>query len=339
MAYSAKNVGLYDAVANRWYARFAGWLNPALLTFVLAGLISVTTDNDDVILTLVPVLLALPLIDKNRHLLVAAFVAANSFSLFSLISNPTNIIVGTTFDVSFLEFFVRLWLPALLVVVAAGLVLRLTSPATRLVQPGRHRPLSPHQRFSLGLLVVTIGLLAGQSGLGLEAWAAVGLAGLVAFVRDSLTGDSFGVLASLPKAPGAIISAGFICLGLISGLGWDAAVGGWLSGLNPDLLPLVFFAGTLVLSVLIVNIPATLLASSVALSLAGPSGPSAGIFVAIVLGANLSALLHPRATLAGQLFVELAADKWPELKPQFWRRMRAPALVSIAVAGIVLIGI
>jgi arsenical pump membrane protein len=82
--------------------------------YLMTSILTLFTSNDILILTLTPFLLVF-----LRHLrvdpipfLIAEFFAANILSMGMLVGNPTNIIVGTYYNISFVDYMRVMLLPA-----------------------------------------------------------------------------------------------------------------------------------------------------------------------------------------------------------------------------------
>jgi Na+/H+ antiporter NhaD/arsenite permease-like protein len=85
------------------------------LTYFLAGLITVVTSNDIVILTLTPLVchFCAHFNIAPFPYLLAAFLSANAWSSILYISNATNIIVAESFGCSFIKYSAWMTLPAI----------------------------------------------------------------------------------------------------------------------------------------------------------------------------------------------------------------------------------
>ena len=93
----------------------------SVIVYLLSGVIALLASNDVVVLTLTPVLIhycQLVRVDP-RPVLLAEYFAANTFSSYLLVGNPTNIIIGQGMDMSFAKYLVRLALPTTAVAVAS----------------------------------------------------------------------------------------------------------------------------------------------------------------------------------------------------------------------------
>ncbi len=89
-----------------------------LYFFLLSSFLTLFTSNDIVILTMTPIVYYFA---KNAKIdpvpfLIAQFFAANIWSVALYTGNPTNIIVAQAYNLSFMEYFAWMFLPA----VAAG---------------------------------------------------------------------------------------------------------------------------------------------------------------------------------------------------------------------------
>jgi len=85
------------------------------ITCFLSMAITVTTSNDIVTLTLTPIILHACKqagLDPKPFIIISFFMS-NSFSSILIIGNPTNIIVGQAMGLTFLDFFLKMALPAL----------------------------------------------------------------------------------------------------------------------------------------------------------------------------------------------------------------------------------
>lgn len=106
--------------------------------YLLSGVIALIASNDVVILTLTPVLLHFC---EAQHIVphkvvFIEYVAANTWSAFLLIGNPTNIIAGQAMQITFARYLVLLAFPTLVVIIATLAIVYVTTPAVA----ARHAP-------------------------------------------------------------------------------------------------------------------------------------------------------------------------------------------------------
>lgn len=95
--------------------------------FCLTGALTAFTSNDVVILTLTPVVVYCAHFAQTdaEPYIFTMFYAANLFSFFFIISNPTNIIVGEAVGLSFADFISYMLLPGFVTVLATLVALYL----------------------------------------------------------------------------------------------------------------------------------------------------------------------------------------------------------------------
>ena len=90
------------------------------IIFILSSGLTVVTSNDIVIMTLTPIVLNVIKETKIKGLpyLIAQFFGANIWSMFLLIGNPTNIIVGIANNIDFVAYLRLMFVPT----IAGGLI-------------------------------------------------------------------------------------------------------------------------------------------------------------------------------------------------------------------------
>lgn len=114
-------LGFFDYIANIAlkhvkHSQFALFL----ILYLITSILTVFTSNDIIILTFTPFIIFFSRKAKINPIpyLVSEFVAANTWSMFLIIGNPTNIYLASSFNVNFFEYISKMALPT----VAAGLV-------------------------------------------------------------------------------------------------------------------------------------------------------------------------------------------------------------------------
>jgi arsenical pump membrane protein len=90
--------------------------NQYVLFIILYGLISLLTifaSNDIIIITFTPFIIFFAKNAKINPLpyLISEFVAANTWSMLFIIGNPTNIYLGSSFNITFTDYFLKMALP------------------------------------------------------------------------------------------------------------------------------------------------------------------------------------------------------------------------------------
>lgn len=84
--------------------------------YILVSLLTIFTSNDIVILTFTPFICLFSKKAKINPIpyLIVEFVNANTYSMLLSIGNPTNIYLSSGFNISFLTYLSKMWLPTLL---------------------------------------------------------------------------------------------------------------------------------------------------------------------------------------------------------------------------------
>lgn len=155
-----------------------------LSLYAIISFLTIFTSNDIVILTFTPFICHFCKAAKIDPIpyLIMEFVAANTWSLFLLIGNPTNIYISGAFHIGFAEYIQKMALPT----VAAGLTTLVIMSllfrkklhgeimTTTIIEPITDRPL---MWVALGHLVACVMMLSISQLIGLEMWLiALGMA-------------------------------------------------------------------------------------------------------------------------------------------------------------------
>jgi len=158
--------------------------------YLLAGFITIFTSNDIVILTLTPIIIYMAKYTKINPVpyLLAQFFAANIWSTFLYIENPTNIIVAQAYNLSFLGFFLWMAIPTVVGGMTAFLILWLYF---RKQIPKTLTPLNSHSRLALrdrpGAIYITVVLITCLVLLSITvefAWLFALICAIACFLRD-----------------------------------------------------------------------------------------------------------------------------------------------------------
>ena len=267
LTWLAERAGVFEWLAESM-ARLAHGSGPLLyaLTFLLAAVVTALLSLDVTVLILTPIIYALSQrrrLDAIPFVFACAFVA-NTGSLILPISNLTNLLVYSRFQIEFLAFAGTMWFPNLVAVgtnmavffwIFKGQIPRRFTQRSTYVTPTNwwfHA-----SAVTLAVTLVAL-LLSGLAHLPL-AWAALGGGGVLLIF--SLVGGQ----VRLPEVNGAISWSLFIFV-----IGMFLVVRGfeqsWLASLRFALphepLPALLLAvgGTTIGSNIVNNVPMTLLA-------------------------------------------------------------------------------
>ena len=96
-----------------------------LILYLLVAVLTIFTSNDVVILTFTPFICFFAKRTKINPLpyLIAEFAAANTWSMMFIIGNPTNIYLGTSAGITFIDYFKVMAIPTLVAgVIQLGII-------------------------------------------------------------------------------------------------------------------------------------------------------------------------------------------------------------------------
>lgn len=302
-------IGFFKWLASKVLKRAGtSQLKLFFLLYVTTSILTVFTSNDVIILTFTPFICYFA---RNCDIdpipfIVTEFVSANSWSMFFIIGNPTNIYLATSMGVSFGEYFKVMALPTIFAGFCSLGILYL------LFRKKLAKPLTPHQsvetidnRPSLiiglaSLAIVTI-LLAISSYIGIEMWIAslVGctfslIAGGIATLVQKKSLKPIGkTLLRLPWQLVPFLLSMFVIVLSLSQCGITEYLANVLQ--NAD-SALAFGTTSALFANLMNNIPMSVLYSQILQSVQEQN--MIGALYGAIIGSNLGALLTPIGALA-----------------------------------------
>ena len=303
-------LGFFRYLANKTLKR-AGKNQKKLFLFLylIVSVLTVFTSNDVIILSFTPFICYFA---KNARInaipyLAAEFVAANTWSMALIIGNPTNIYLGTSYGIGFVEYLQTMWLPTLGAGVTAFVMLYLTS-RRKLRQPihGEAEDVVIRDPLSLWVGIVHLAvctvMLALSSYIGVEMWLvsalAVGSLAVWCLVIDLCRRHVPDELVACGKrAPWQLIPfvlSMFVMTIVLSEKGGTAAIGDFLGS---QYAALKYGIGSFVTANLVNNIPMSVLFCSI-LKSCDPAVLHDAVY-ATVIGSNIGAFLTPIGALAG----------------------------------------
>ncbi len=305
--------GFFGYVSGIILQRSGGGQYRIFLTlYAVISLLTVFTSNDIVILTFTPFICYFCRSGNINPVpyLIMEFVAANTWSLFFLIGNPTNIYISGAFHIGFSEYLWTMALPTVAAgLVSLGLMLLLFQKHLKgrihvetKIEPITNRPL---MWLSLGHLAGCVILLALSQTIGFEMWLislCMGISCVISSIaclllqRKKLTVLSEAV-KRMPFEIIPFVIGMFILVLALELRGVTQWIGNALSGdTSAFSYGILSFLGSNVLN----NIPMSVLFSKI-LAVAG-NPPQ--IFATIV-GSNIGAFITPVGALAGIMWFNL----------------------------------
>ncbi len=121
-------VGLFKYLANLALKKASkSQLSVFIILYLVTSILTIFTSNDVIILTFTPFII---FFCKNASInpipfLVEEFIAANTFSMFLLIGNPTNIYLASSDNINFFYYIEKMALPTILSSLTSFLILYL----------------------------------------------------------------------------------------------------------------------------------------------------------------------------------------------------------------------
>ena len=300
-------LGLFSYLASR-ILRFAGERQMRLFAalYLLVSVLTVFTSNDIIILTFTPFIIYF---SKNAGIdpipyLFAEFTAANTWSMFLLIGNPTNLYLSATLGIGFAEYLHQMALPT----VAAGtisfgmlwlLFRRKLKTPIHTDAPKSPVQLAPLLVFGTVLLALTTVALAVSSYLPFAEMWQIALCGALLLLSSLLVvtvkkRKTVLFVRSMFRIPWMLVPFLLSMFTLVFALSQGSAL--TAIGARFGRFPEAFYGFFSVIAAnFLNNIPMSVLFGSILNAV--PTGEVA--CYATVIGSNLGALFTPIGALAG----------------------------------------
>lgn len=303
-------LGFFRYLANKTLKR-AGKNQSRLFIYLylIVSVLTVFTSNDVIILSFTPFICYFA---KNAKInpipfLAAEFVAANTWSMALIIGNPTNIYLGTSYGIGFVEYLQTMWLPTLGAGLTAFAMLYLTS-FKHLRQPieGEAEEVTIQDPLSLWVGIVHLAvctvMLAISSYIGIEMWLVSAIAVLSLAVwclvidlsRHHIPDE---LVACGRRAPWQLIPfvlSMFVMTIALDEAGVTAAIGHFLGS---QYAALKYGVSSFLAANVVNNIPMSVLYCSIMQS-CDPAALHDAVY-ATIIGSNIGAFLTPIGALAG----------------------------------------
>lgn len=308
------------------------------ILYFTVGLLTVFTSNDIIILTFTPFIFYF---SKNADinptpLLFAEFFAANTWSMLFLIGNPTNILLGTTFGITFTDYFKVMALPTIITGFSSLMILYWWFRRDLIVKPISSVSISAENiikdRFGaiVGVIVLigTIIAMSLSSTIKIDMWviALVGALVLIFFIflrnlfyliqgihmkslKRPLFSDFATIIKRLPWPVIPFVFSLFLSISILD----DFRIPYFISQLvqniagNSQIVTVMTFGFfSAIMANIVNNIPMSVLFAAI-LQQFHPSNPillQMAVY-AVIIGSNLGALITPIGALAGIMWMSL----------------------------------
>ncbi len=336
--------GVFDYLAYRIVLLSKGnGINLFIFFYVFSSILTVFTSNDVVILTLTPIIFYL---GKHAHLnviplLFAEFFGANTLSMFLYIGNPTNIIVGNSIGLGFLEYTHVMWLPSIAAAAANLILLYMFFKKDITVKFGQKLE-SAYEVTSWSdavtssvMTIIMLGILAFSHKLGMQIWEVTASFAAGFIIKDIIFGMG-GFQKTVKKIPWQIlpfILAFFILVANLKHIGAVDSLAAYASNHSHGLGSSIFFNGTIgfLLVNMINNQPATILYSNILISdqFVVDQVSFYGAAYAVIAASNLGANLTLIGALAGLMWKRILKKK--KLNISYWYFFKVGMVITPAV--------
>jgi arsenical pump membrane protein len=290
-------------------------------TYAVTCLITAFTSNDIAILTLTPIILKFcrrANLDA-KPFMYAFFFAANIASMFLLIGNLTNILIGDGFHIGYFDFAAWMFLPTMAAIVVNYLIFRYMyrkDIATTYVQEKEidfGKLIKNKWMVGVGLVVLAFVLVAcgfaSNVGLPLSVVTTVGIIAIYLTERRPV----FRTKRISWRVVIFVTSLFIVVEGLVVS-GATAAIGngiGSIIGQNSVFAAFFISFASAGLCNVVNNIPMTAMMVPVTAGIAQTPDMKLAMAYSLVIGSNLGANITITGALAGILWIETAkVEKW-----------------------------
>jgi arsenical pump membrane protein len=320
---SVDATGIFDYFAYKLAHAVKGSGFRLFLGFYLLGaLLTLLTSNDIVILTLTPVIFYLSQHAKINVIpfLFAEFFVANTASMLLFVGDPTNIILGSSLGVGFLEFSTHTWVPGLVALacnfVLLWIVFRKQINTTFKIKPHDNVHVNSwvHAIGSFSLLIIMLLGLVLSDWLGVEIWLVTTFFAFVFVFLNTHPSSSKKALLSFKRIPWQIlpfIIAMFVFVQRLTELGFVDRIAQWIVSLiNPFYMLGASGLIAFVMSNLMNNQPTAIFFANVLNTDAIQVLPFTEEFVyPVVIATSLGANITLVGALAGLLWRDILSEK------------------------------
>ena len=309
--------GFFNYIASIFINKYkASQFKLFIVLYILISILTVFTSNDIVILTFTPFILYF---SKKGNInpipyLVMEFVAANTYSVLLSIGNPTNIYLASAFNIAFIDYFIKMCIPGLLVGLATFLALFL------LFKKELKKPISIFEIEQAKLknkplciicgihLFTTTLLLAISSYINLEMWLICLIFAssllLILLVYSIKKRSYYYISSTIRRVPYSlapfILSMFTIIMALDSYNVFKYIYDGFSYVSNEFTEPIIYLITSTLSCNILNNIPMTLAYGSIL-----SNTENIKLVYATILGSNIGALLTPVGALAGIMWLRI----------------------------------
>ncbi len=311
--------------------------------YILISILTVFTSNDIVILTFTPFILYL---SKKGNInpipyLVMEFVAGNTYSMMLEIGNPTNIYLSGGFNIPFLDYFIKMIIPTLVIGISSYFLLLLLfrkSLKEKInvfdleISKINDKPLCI---VSGSILAITTILLAISNYINLEMYiicsVSTGLLLLFLIIYGLTNKKKETLINPVKRVPYSLIPFVLSMFILVIGLNsfnLFTNIGNEINKIDNKYLENIIYLISSTLSCNIINnIPMTLAYANILEN----TNHISNIYSTII-GSNLGALLTPIGALAGIMWLRILKEN--DIKYSFLDFMKNGVIITGFTLGV-----
>ena len=308
-----------------------------LILYLLVAVLTIFTSNDVVILTFTPFICFFAKRTKINPLpyLIAEFAAANTWSMMFIIGNPTNIYLGTSAGINFIDYFKVMAIPTLVAgVIQLGIIFLIFFKKLKEPISAEDEEYKIESKFDLiiglTILISVLVLLIISNYIHLEMYL-ISLLGAGALLLISLfvrlfTKKNWNYLKdSLVRLPYQLIPFILSMFVIVVALSYQGISDHISSFLNKGPSIWIYGISSFLSANIINNIPMSILFSNLVKGLTG-NAYLEGVYASII-GSNIGAIFTPIGALAGIMFSSLLNKH--DIKFSFLSFIKYGSIISI----------
>lgn len=316
-----------------------------LILYLLVAVLTIFTSNDVVILTFTPFICFFAKRTKINPLpyLIAEFAAANTWSMMFIIGNPTNIYLGTSAGINFIDYFKVMAIPTLIAgLIQLGIIFLIFFKKLKEPISAEDEEYKIESKLDLivglTILISVLVLLIISNYIQLEMYL-ISIIGAIALLIISLfirlfTKKNWNYLKfSLVRLPYQLIPfilSMFVIVVALSYQGISEHISNFLNK-GPSIW--IYGISSFISANIINNIPMSILFSNLVSGLTG-NAYLEGVYSSII-GSNIGAIFTPIGALAGIMFSSLL-NKY-DIKFSFLSFIKYGSIISIPTLAISLL--
>lgn len=315
--------------------------------YFLVSILTIFTSNDVIILTFTPFICYFCKHSKINPIpyLIAEFVAANTLSMSLLIGNPTNIYLGLSANISFIDYFKEMFFKSLLICIVTYVLLFFIFKSKLSVEMEKEN-VEIKLNNKLCIIVGLVSLVLCIIGMAISSYIDIDM--YLISLSFTLFNIIFSliyeliikknihlVLNTLKRLPYALIPFLLSMFGLISSLEQSGIVDKIASTLYSSNEIFVIGYSSFITCSLTNNIPMSVLYASI---LETGNFTINGVYAAII-GSNIGALFTPVGALAGIMFINIVNQTDTKFTYKDFIIYGMPISIFLITLSLILLGI